>query len=73
MTASTVSSWLVTVQQLIALGASLADVIALLRSTLGADGSAEVLAEVLAGWQKAKDENEARIKELEQQLEKNPT
>ena len=68
MTASTVSSWLVTVQQLIALGASLADVIALLRSTLGQDHSAEVLAVLLAGWQKAKDENEARIAELETQI-----
>ena len=68
MTATTVSSWLVVVQQLIALGASLKDVIAFLRSTLGADGSAEVMAVLLAGWQTAKDENEARIKELEQQI-----
>jgi len=73
MTATSLQSWLVTLQTLVALGASLKDIIALVRATLGADDTEAVLAALLDGWQKAKDENEARIKELEQQLKGNPT
>ena len=68
MTATSLQSWLVTLQTLVALGASLKDIIALVRATLGADDTEAVLAALLDGWQKAKDENEARIKELENQI-----
>jgi len=73
MTATSLQSWLVTLQTLVALGASLKDIIALVRATLGADDTEAVLAALLDGWQKAKDENEARIKELENQLKGDAT
>jgi hypothetical protein len=68
MTPVAVTSWLAVLQQLIALGASLKDIIVLVRQTLGADDTEAVLAALLDGWHAAKAENEARIKELEKQI-----
>ena len=63
-----IKSWLEAINALLALGASLADIVALIKRTLGPDDSGSVLAVLLGAWRVAKDENEARIAELETQI-----
>ena len=63
-----IKEWLAAINALIALGASLGDIVALVKRTLGPDDSGAVLAVLLGAWRAAKDENEARIAELETQI-----
>ena len=63
-----IKSWLDAINALVLLGASLADIVALIKRTLGPDDSGSVLAVLLGGWRAAKDENEALIAELEKQI-----
>ena len=63
-----IKAWLDAINALVLLGASLADIVALVKRTLSPDDSESVLAVLLGAWRAAKDENEARIAELEKQI-----
>lgn len=62
------NQWLAVIRVLQDLGVALPAIIAVIRSALGADDSSTVLVALLKEWQAAKDENDARIKELEKQI-----
>lgn len=68
MATFSIKSWLEAINALLALGVQLGNIVDLVQRTLGPDDSGSVLAVLLGGWRAAKDENEARIAELEKQI-----
>lgn len=68
MNPQALNSWVASINALLTLGAPIAKLIQLVKESLPADQANEVLRVLLAGWQSAKTENDARIAELQAQI-----